>query len=65
MILPRLQKYLDEHKIKYQVLTHSTAYTAQEVQETQAAVGGEVVVIDGAQKSGSSMFWRRYSSAWE
>ena len=30
-ILRKLREYLDEHKIKYHVLTHSTAYTAQEV----------------------------------
>ncbi|HEV8714228.1 MAG TPA: YbaK/EbsC family protein [Candidatus Binatia bacterium] len=38
-ILPRLQEYLDEHQIKYQVLTHSTAYTAQEVAQLQHVPG--------------------------
>jgi Ala-tRNA(Pro) deacylase len=38
-ILRKLQEYLDEHQIKYQVLTHSTAYTAQEVAQTQHVPG--------------------------
>jgi Ala-tRNA(Pro) deacylase len=42
MILPKLQKYLDEHKIKYQVLTHSTAYTAQEVARFQHVPGKQM-----------------------
>jgi hypothetical protein len=38
-ILRKLQEYLDEHKIKYQILTHSTAYTAQEVTQMQHVPG--------------------------
>ncbi len=38
-ILRKLQEYLDEHKIKYQVLTHSTAYTTQEVAQAQHVPG--------------------------
>jgi Ala-tRNA(Pro) deacylase len=38
-ILRKLREYLDEHKIKYHVLTHSTAYTAQEVAQTQHVPG--------------------------
>lgn len=30
-MLKRLKEYLDQHKIKYQTITHSTAYTAQEI----------------------------------
>jgi len=44
-ILPRLQAYLDEHSIKYQVLTHSTAYTAQEVAQAQHVPGKEVAKV--------------------
>jgi Ala-tRNA(Pro) deacylase len=44
-ILPKLQKYLDEHKIKYQVLTHSTAYTAQEVAQLQHVPGKMVAKV--------------------
>src|SRR5439155_8744466 len=38
-ILAKLQEYLDEHQTKYQVLTHSTAYTAQEVAQLQHVSG--------------------------
>jgi len=38
-MLRKLQEYLDEHRIKYQVLTHSTAYTAQEVAQAQHIPG--------------------------
>jgi Ala-tRNA(Pro) deacylase len=31
MPIRRLKTFLDSHKIKYTVLTHSTAYTAQEI----------------------------------
>src|SRR5262249_2155700 len=44
-ILPKLQNYLDEHKIKYQVLTHSTAYTAQEVAQMQHVPGKMVAKV--------------------
>lgn len=44
-ILPRLKQYLDEHHIKYQVLTHSTAYTAQEVAQAQHVPGKEVAKV--------------------
>jgi len=38
-ILRELQEYLDTHQVKYQVLTHSIAYTAQEVAQTQHIPG--------------------------
>jgi Ala-tRNA(Pro) deacylase len=38
-ILRKLQDYLDAQRIKYQVLTHSTAYTAQEVAQFQHVPG--------------------------
>jgi Ala-tRNA(Pro) deacylase len=44
-ILPRLKEYLDTHQIKYQVLTHSTAYTAQEVAQAQHVPGKEVAKV--------------------
>jgi Ala-tRNA(Pro) deacylase len=47
-ILRQLQEYLDAHGIKYQVLTHSTAYTAQEVAQTQHVPGkhlAKVVIV--------------------
>jgi len=44
-ILRKLRDYLDAHKTKYQVLTHSTAYTAQEVAETQHIPGRQVAKV--------------------
>ena len=44
-ILRKLQEYLDEHRIKYQVLTHSTAYTAQEVAQAQHVPGKMVAKV--------------------
>ena len=44
-ILRKLQEYLDEHQIKYQVLTHSTAYTAQEVAQAQHIPGKDVAKV--------------------
>jgi len=31
MLLTRLKEYLDQHKIKYTVISHSLAYTAQQI----------------------------------
>ncbi len=44
-ILRKLQEYLDEHKIKYHVLTHSTAYTAQEVAQAQHIPGKQMAKV--------------------
>jgi Ala-tRNA(Pro) deacylase len=44
-ILRKLQEYLDEHKIKYQVLTHSLAYTAQEVAALQHVPGKQMAKV--------------------
>lgn len=44
-ILRKLRDYLDTHRTKYQVLTHSTAYTAQEVAETQHIPGRQVAKV--------------------
>ena len=38
-VLRKLRDYLDEHKTKYQIITHSTAYTAQEVAQAQHLPG--------------------------
>jgi Ala-tRNA(Pro) deacylase len=44
-ILRKLRDYLDTHRTKYQVLTHSTAYTAQEVAEAQHIPGRQVAKV--------------------
>jgi len=44
-ILRKLQEYLDEQRIKYQVLTHSTAYTAQEVAQAQHIPGKQMAKV--------------------
>ena len=44
-VLRRLQDYLDEHKAKYQVITHSTAYSAQEVAQAQHIPGKQVAKV--------------------
>ena len=38
-VLRKLEEYLADQKIKYQVTTHSTAYTAQEVAQVQHIPG--------------------------
>lgn len=44
-ILPKLQAYLDEHAVKYQVLTHSIAYTAQEIAQAQHIPGKQMAKV--------------------
>lgn len=44
-ILRKLQEYLDEHQVKYQVLTHSIAYTAQEIAQAQHIPGKEMAKV--------------------
>jgi len=44
-VVRKLQEYLDQHNIKYQVLTHSLAYTAQEVAATQHIPGKQVAKV--------------------
>jgi Ala-tRNA(Pro) deacylase len=44
-VLRKLQEYLDEHNIKYQVLTHSLAYTAQEVAQVQHIPGKQMAKV--------------------
>jgi Ala-tRNA(Pro) deacylase len=44
-VLRKLQEYLDDQKIKYQVTTHSTAYTAQEVAQVQHISGKQFAKV--------------------
>lgn len=44
-VLRKLQEYLDQHEIKYQVLTHSEAYTAQEIAEAQHIPGKQMAKV--------------------
>jgi Ala-tRNA(Pro) deacylase len=44
-VLRKLQEYLDEHSVKYQVLTHSLAYTAQEVAQAQHIPGKQMAKV--------------------
>lgn len=44
-IMRTLQEYLDEQQIKYQVLTHSPAYTAQEVAALQHVPGKQMAKV--------------------
>jgi Ala-tRNA(Pro) deacylase len=53
MILKRLMEYLDGNKVKYVVISHSTAFTAQDVAQSAHIPGKEVaksvvVWMDGA-----------------
>ena len=52
MPIAKLRKYLDDNKIKYVVISHSTAYTAQDVAEAAHIRGKEIaktviVNVDG------------------
>ena len=51
-MLSKLREYLDEHRIRYTVMHHSTAYTAQEIAEAAHVHGREfaksvIVRLDG------------------
>jgi len=53
MPVKKLQKFLDKEEVKYVVMSHSPAYTAQEIAATAAVPGKELaktvmVKIDGA-----------------
>jgi Ala-tRNA(Pro) deacylase len=41
----KLQEYLDQQQIKYQVVTHSLAYTAQEVAAAQHVPGKQIAKV--------------------
>ncbi len=51
-ILRKLQEYLDTNKVKYQVLTHSEAYTAQEVAALQHVPGEQMAKVVMVKKDG-------------
>jgi Ala-tRNA(Pro) deacylase len=44
-MLKKLQEFMDENKIKYQTLTHSTAYTAQEIAALQHIPGRQMAKV--------------------
>lgn len=52
MVLRKLRDFLDEHKVRYSVISHSPAYTASEIAESAHIPGRElaktvIVSIDG------------------
>lgn len=51
-ILKKLQDYLDDNKVKYQVLTHSIAYTAQEIAALQHVPGRQMAKVVMLKKDG-------------
>jgi Ala-tRNA(Pro) deacylase len=58
MIMPisrQLKELLDEHKVKYQVVTHSEAYTAQEVAQAEHISGKQVAKVVMVRKETSGM----------
>jgi Ala-tRNA(Pro) deacylase len=44
-IFAKLQQYLDEHHVRYQVATHAEAYTAQEVAQAQHVPGKQMAKV--------------------
>lgn len=44
-ILEKLQRYLDEHRVAYEILTHPPAYTAQEVAAAQHIKGRDLAKV--------------------
>jgi len=44
-MLTKLQELLDANRIKYQILTHSTAYTAQEIAALQHVPGRQMAKV--------------------
>ena len=44
-ISQKLQEYLDQQQVKYQVVTHSLAYTAQEVAAAQHVPGKQLAKV--------------------
>ncbi len=52
-ILETLQRYLDEHRVAYEILTHPPAYTAQEVAAAQHVRGrdlAKVVIVEAGDR---------------
>ena len=54
-ILRKLQEYLDANQIKYQVLTHSEAYTAQEIAALQHVPGKQMAKVVMVKKEGKPL----------
>jgi Ala-tRNA(Pro) deacylase len=55
-IFAKLQQYLDEHHVRYQVATHAEAYTAQEVAHAQHVPGKQMAkVVMVKQEDGAPM----------
>ena len=52
--LRKLQDYLDQQQIKYQVVTHSLAYTAQEVAAAQHVPGKQIAKVVMVKKANSA-----------
>ena len=53
MILKKLRECLDSHNVKYTIISHSPAYTAQEIAATAHISGREVaktVIVNTDQK---------------
>lgn len=44
-ILTKLREYLDRHQVRYEVLSHAQAFTAQEVAQAQHVHGREVAKV--------------------
>lgn len=51
----KLQEYLDANHVKYQVLTHSEAYTAQEIAALQHVPGKQMAKVVMVKKDGQSI----------
>lgn len=51
-VLKKLKDYLDDHKVKYQVLTHSPAYTAQEIAALEHVPGRQMAKVVMVKKDG-------------
>jgi len=52
-VLRKLQEYLDENQVKYQVVTHSESYTAQEVAALEHVPGRQVAKVVMVKKGGT------------
>jgi Ala-tRNA(Pro) deacylase len=54
-MLKKLQEYLDANQVKYQVLTHSEAYTAQEIAALQHVPGKQMAKVVMVKKDGQPL----------
>jgi Ala-tRNA(Pro) deacylase len=55
-VLRKLRDYLDEHKTKYQIITHSTAYTARSgpAQHLPGRLVAKVVMVKKERDTGDA-----------